>query len=73
MKGPVKHSGPRALRPARRSSNQFGSEPPSDVSTGDHRTGVEVGNTQAVLDGDLKEFMEAYLRWEAGRAAASAA
>ncbi len=28
----------------------------------DHRTGVEVGNTGAVLDGRLTEFMEAYLR-----------
>lgn len=28
----------------------------------DHRTGVEVGNTGAVLDGRLDEFMEAYLR-----------
>jgi peptide chain release factor 2 len=28
----------------------------------DHRTGVETGNTKAVLDGDLDQFMEAYLR-----------
>ena len=28
----------------------------------DHRTDHETGNTQAVLDGDLGEFMEAYLR-----------
>ena len=28
----------------------------------DHRTEHESGNTQAVLDGDLNEFMEAYLR-----------
>jgi peptide chain release factor 2 len=28
----------------------------------DHRTDHETGNTQAVLDGDLNEFMEAYLR-----------
>jgi len=28
----------------------------------DHRTGHETGNTQAVLDGDLDGFMEAYLR-----------
>ncbi len=28
----------------------------------DHRTSVEVGNTSAVLDGRLGEFMEAYLR-----------
>jgi peptide chain release factor 2 len=28
----------------------------------DHRTNFELGNTQAVLDGRLDEFMEAYLR-----------
>ena len=28
----------------------------------DHRTDHEMGNTQAVLDGDLEGFMEAYLR-----------
>jgi peptide chain release factor 2 len=28
----------------------------------DHRTEYEVGNTQAVLDGDLDGFIEAYLR-----------
>ncbi len=29
----------------------------------DVRTGLEVGNTQAVLDGDLDPFIEAWLRW----------
>lgn len=29
----------------------------------DHRTEYEVGNTQAVLDGELDGFIEAYLRW----------
>ena len=33
----------------------------------DHRTGYEVGNVQGVLDGDLESFMEAFLRWDAGR------
>ena len=28
----------------------------------DHRTDFEMGNTQAVLDGELDEFIEAYLR-----------
>ena len=28
----------------------------------DHRTDFEVGNTQSVLDGDLDDFIEAYLR-----------
>ena len=36
----------------------------------DHRTGAEVGNAQAVLDGNLDPFMEAYLRWSAREAAA---
>ena len=31
----------------------------------DHRTGLEAGNTQAVLDGDIDPFIEAYLRWSA--------
>jgi peptide chain release factor 2 len=33
----------------------------------DHRTGYEMGNVQAVLDGELAPFMEAFLRWYAGR------
>jgi peptide chain release factor 2 len=32
----------------------------------DHRTGHETGNTQAVLDGRLDDFMEAYLRSQVG-------
>ncbi len=34
----------------------------------DHRTGVETGDTTAVLDGDLDEFMESYLRSQIGKA-----
>lgn len=30
----------------------------------DHRTNYETGNVQAVMDGDLKQFVEAYLRAE---------
>lgn len=30
----------------------------------DHRTGYEVGNVQAVMDGDLNGFIYAYLRYE---------
>jgi peptide chain release factor 2 len=33
----------------------------------DHRTNFETGNAQAVLDGRLDQFMEAYLRWKAKR------
>ncbi len=32
----------------------------------DHRTGVDTGNTSSVLDGELDEFIEAYLRQEIG-------
>lgn len=29
----------------------------------DHRTNFEVGNIQAVMDGDLNEFINSYLKW----------
>jgi peptide chain release factor 2 len=32
----------------------------------DHRTDFETGNTQAVLNGDLDGFIEAYLRANLG-------
>ncbi len=32
----------------------------------DHRTDYEKGNTQAVLDGDIDDFIEAYLRSKVG-------
>jgi len=32
----------------------------------DHRTGLEVGNAQAVLDGGIDPFIDAYLSWAAG-------
>lgn len=35
----------------------------------DHRTEQETSNVQAVLDGELDPFMEAYLRWNVGREA----
>ena len=28
----------------------------------DHRTGMETSNTQAVMDGDIDKFIEAYLK-----------
>jgi peptide chain release factor 2 len=30
----------------------------------DHRTGVQTGNIQAVMDGEIEEFMEGYLKWK---------
>jgi len=30
----------------------------------DHRTGIQTGNIQAVMDGEIDEFIEAYLRWK---------
>jgi peptide chain release factor 2 len=35
----------------------------------DHRTGVEVGNVEAVMDGDLDAFIKGYLMWARGREA----
>lgn len=35
----------------------------------DHRTGLEVGNVEGVLDGDLDAFIKAYLMWNRGREA----
>ncbi len=33
----------------------------------DHRTDVETSNTQAVLDGEIDQFTEGYLRWQANQ------
>ena len=33
----------------------------------DHRTNTEMGNVDAVLDGDLDKFVQAYLHWRAAR------
>ena len=33
----------------------------------DHRTDVQIGNIDAVLDGDLDELVEAFLRWNLKR------
>ena len=38
----------------------------------DHRTEYETGNTQAVLDGEIDGFIEAYLRANLGQKASSA-
>ncbi len=35
----------------------------------DHRTSVEIGNVEAVMDGDLDPFIKAYLLWARGREA----
>jgi len=60
------------LRPGESMPNEWGSQIRSYVlhpytMVKDHRTGLEVGNVQAVLDGDLDNFMEAFLRLDAGR------
>ena len=33
----------------------------------DHRTNVETGNVDAVMDGELDQFIEAYLRMKAAQ------
>lgn len=33
----------------------------------DHRTGYEIGNVQAVMDGDLNEFINSYLKFSLER------
>ncbi len=38
----------------------------------DHRTAQETGNTAAVLDGDIDDFITAYLQWKAKGAVAAA-
>jgi peptide chain release factor 2 len=35
----------------------------------DHRTSLEVGNVEGVMDGDLEPFIKAYLLWARGREA----
>jgi peptide chain release factor 2 len=34
----------------------------------DHRTNLEIGNVESVMDGDIDEFIKAYLLWARGRA-----
>jgi len=36
----------------------------------DHRTGLEIGNVEATMDGDLDALIKAYLLWAQGREAA---
>jgi peptide chain release factor 2 len=35
----------------------------------DHRTELKIGDVQRVMDGDLDPFIEAFLKWQAGKAA----
>lgn len=29
----------------------------------DHRTGYEIGNVESVMNGEITDFMKAYLEW----------
>jgi peptide chain release factor 2 len=51
-----------------KAANEFGSQIRNyflhpDQRVKDARTGVETGNTSAVLDGDIDQFIEAGIRW----------
>ncbi len=65
----------RAALEGTKSKNEWGSQIRSYVlqpytMVKDHRTGVEVGNVEAVLDGRIDEFIEAFLHARAGAATA---
>jgi peptide chain release factor 2 len=47
----------------------FGSQIRPEQRIKDHRTGVEIGNVEAVMDGDIDPFIKAYLLWSQGRPA----
>ena len=53
---------------AKKMKNEWGSQIRSyvldDRRVKDHRTQHQTGNTDAVLDGDLDDFVKAYLMWE---------
>jgi peptide chain release factor 2 len=34
----------------------------------DHRTSIEKGNIQAVMDGDIQDFIQGYLKQQAAKA-----
>ena len=56
-----------AIRGAK-AANEFGSQIRNyflhpDQRVKDARTGVETGNTSAVLDGDIEMFIESGIRW----------
>jgi peptide chain release factor 2 len=64
----------RALVEATKTDNSWGNQIRSYVfqpytMVNDHRTELKVGDVQRVMDGDLDEFIEAYLKRFGGRAA----
>jgi peptide chain release factor 2 len=63
----------RALVEATKTDNSWGNQIRSYVfqpytMVNDHRTETKVGDVQRVMDGDLDEFIQAWLKRSAGRA-----
>ncbi|TFH66665.1 MAG: peptide chain release factor 2, partial [Gemmatimonadales bacterium] len=62
----------KAVLEATKTDNSWGNQIRSYVfqpytMVNDHRTETKIGDVQRVMDGDLDEFIEAYLKWQGAR------